>query len=90
VWYLARAFINRGIKVEYQLLHDCPSMLPYPAIAGVKLDGGAGHFIAVLGETSTQVILADPLIGKRTLPKNQVASFYHFTGFFLVVKTEHH
>lgn len=85
-WYLARAFIRRGFSADYQMIMDRGTPLPYPAIAGVKLMGGAGHFIAVLGETPTHLILADPLKGKRILPKNDIARYYRFTGFFLHIQ----
>jgi hypothetical protein len=91
IWFLARALIHRGFSINYQITAaGSPSALPCPAIAGVALKGGAGHFIAVVSETSTNFILADPLIGKRTIPKNRLGDYYRFTGFFLHIKPETH
>jgi hypothetical protein len=86
VWYLARAFIRRGLRIDYQIRPVTTPSLPSPAIAGVTLAGGAGHFIAILGETDTHFILADPLKGKWHIPKKHIGSYYRFTGFFLHIK----
>lgn len=85
-WYLARALRRRGFPVHYAVLERPVSTLPYPSIAGVVLPGGAGHFIAVLGETDAAYVLGDPMIGKLTVPKSRLARAYDFTGFFMVVQ----
>lgn len=84
-WYLARALRRRGFPVHYAVLERPVSRLPHPSIAGVVLPGGAGHFIAVLGETDAAYVLGDPMVGKLTVPKSRVANAYDFTGFFMVV-----
>jgi hypothetical protein len=86
VWYLARALVRRGFVVDYQMKRSEQTTLPCPAIAGVTLEGGFGHFIAILEETPDFYIIADPMKGKLALPKNNIANHYRFTGFFLHIK----
>lgn len=85
IWYLARALQRRGYATQV-LVQSSVSPLPQlPAIAGVILPGGAGHFIAVLSESNGQVTLADPLSGKLQVPALELQKVYHFTGFFLII-----
>lgn len=84
-WYLARAFQRRGIDVQFLNLRETPGHIPVPAIAGVTLRDGAGHFIAVLAETPTDYIFGDPLTGKIVVPKSLAQKQFHFTGFFMAV-----
>ncbi len=86
IWYLARALQLRGYATQV-LVQSSVSPLPrLPAIAGVILPGGAGHFVAVLGEKNGQVTLADPLSGKFQFPASELQKAYHFTGFFLTIR----
>jgi hypothetical protein len=57
-----------------------------PAIAGVVLRGGSGHFIAVLSDTDGQVMIADPLVGRLVMKRESLYRAYKFTGFFLTVQ----
>jgi hypothetical protein len=82
VWYLARALRRRGNLAEFVFSDNT---LPYPAVAGVRLRGGAGHFIAVLSATSQTVTVADPLSGEVTLALKDLQKMYQFTGFFLKI-----
>jgi len=84
-WYLARAIRSRGFKVSYIQKKPNPDNLPYPSIAGVTLQNGIGHFIAILGEIDGRWIVGDSLEGKLKLDKNSIGDKYHFTGFFMVV-----
>jgi predicted double-glycine peptidase len=84
-WYLARAIRRRGFEARFQIEPENPSSLPSPAIAGVILRGGAGHFIAVLSQTPERVVIADPMKGKLVIDRAELRRAYHFTGFFLVV-----
>jgi hypothetical protein len=59
---------------------------PIPSIAGVLLPGGAGHFIALTGATSTDITVADPMKGELIIRKVDLENRYHFTGFFLVIQ----
>jgi Peptidase C39 family len=86
IWYLARALQRRGYATQV-LVQPAASPLPQlPAIAGVVLPGGAGHFIAMLSESNGQVTLADPLDGKHQVSAANLRQAYHFTGFFLTIQ----
>ena len=84
-WYLARALRRRGFTVDYAVLERPVAKLPYPSVAGVRLPGGAGHYVAVLAETADAYIIGEPMHGKLTIPKSRLAKAYDFTGFFMVV-----
>lgn len=83
-WYLVRALRRRGVPVRYQITAHEPAKLPTPAIAGVRLPGGVGHFITVLGRTDTGYIIGDPCFGRSEATRAALADQYQFTGFFLV------
>lgn len=85
-WYLARALRARGFGVRYEIRDQPVTKLPHPAIAGVKLPGGIGHFIAVLGETADAYVIGEPMSGKLIVPKARIGTAYNFTGFFMVVE----
>ena len=85
-WYIARALKRRGLEVKYLITTAQPSQLYYPAIAGVRLNNGVGHFVTILGETESSYLIGDPLVGKRLLNKNHFNNYYYFTGFFMLVK----
>lgn len=84
-WYLARLIKTKGFQVNYFISATPPDKLYYPAMAGVILDGGVGHFISILGETDTAYIIGDPLVGKLFLDKKHFNRAYHFTGFFMLI-----
>lgn len=85
IWYLARVLQHRGFSTRVVL--QAPSRLdpPLPSVAGVILSGGVGHFIAIIRKDGDQFTLADPLKGKMDVRRSDLASTYHFTGFFLAV-----
>lgn len=85
-WYLARALRRRGFEVTFEIQPASSNVIPSPAIAGVVLRGGAGHFIAVLDSTGDTVTIVDPLDGKHTLAGAALADRYRFTGFFMTVR----
>lgn len=85
-WYIARALRRRGLEVKYLITTAQPNQLYYPAIAGVRLNSGVGHFVTVLSETESSYLIGDPLVGKRLLNKNHFNQDYYFTGFFMWVE----
>jgi hypothetical protein len=85
IWYIARAFERRGYRAQVVIQPKENLSLPSPAIAGVVLPGGAGHFIAIMTETSDDVTIGDPMKGKLIVRKADLKNYYHFTGFFLVI-----
>jgi Peptidase C39 family len=85
IWYVARAFRERGLTTVFVIQSPDHISPPAPAIAGVVLPGGAGHFIAILGDNADTVSIGDPLEGKILVPRDKLNSAYKFTGFFLVI-----
>ena len=83
VWYLARALRRRGIDTRIVIQDPVARELPAPAIAGVRMPGGAGHFVVVLEQTPTRVTVVDPLRGKLILDNAGLRQQYASTGFFL-------
>src|SRR5262249_16479292 len=90
IWYLARVFRQRGLDTHVVQRSLDSTWLPSPAIAGVVLPGGAGHFIAVLRDTPDEMTIGDPLKGKVVIKKAELKNYYHFTGLFLLVNTTSH
>jgi hypothetical protein len=84
-WYLARALRRRGFPVDYEIMEQPVTRLPYPAVAGVRLPGGAGHFVAILGESGDAYVIGEPMRGRMSVPKARLRDAYDFTGFFMVV-----
>jgi hypothetical protein len=85
IWYVARAFQRRGFRTSAIIESPDKISPPSPAIAGVVLPGGAGHFIAILNQTPEAVTIGDPMKGKLVINRADLKNYYRFTGFFLVV-----
>jgi len=85
-WYLARALKRHGMQVEFQKTATNTDELPYPAIAGVKLSYGSGHFIPIMGKEGANYIVGDPMVGSEAKSLAELREEYQFTGFFLTVK----
>ena len=82
-WYLARALRRRENQAEF--IFTNANSIPYPAIAGVRLRGGEGHFIAVLNVTDSVATIVDPLSGEAKITLSALRKQYEFTGFFLKI-----
>lgn len=85
-WYLARALERHGLKTQFVKLPPDADELPHPAIAGVVLAYGTGHFIPILGRDGTNYIVGDPMQGREVKSLADLRAEYRFTGFFLIVK----
>jgi predicted double-glycine peptidase len=85
IWYIARAIKRRGLRASVQIQSLDHLSPPSPAIAGVVLPGGAGHFIAIINTTPDTVTIGDPMKGKLVVKRDDLSSVYHFTGFFLAI-----
>lgn len=88
IWYIARAFQRRGFRTRVVIQPPDNLSPPSPAVAGVVLSGGAGHFIAIMSETPEEVTIGDPMKGKLVVKRADLKSYYHFTGFFLVIQSK--
>lgn len=85
-WYLARALRRRGFNADFVVQPSKSLSIPSPSIAGVRLEGGTGHFVAILDTSGESVVIGDPLVGKLKLSRAELNKRYHFTGLFLVVR----
>ncbi len=86
-WYLLRTIQRHGADAHFFVTLAGMENIQYPAIAGVILKGcgGAGHFIAILGEDNGKLIIGDPLVGRREIPRKMLSEIYAFTGFYIVI-----
>lgn len=78
-WYLLRYARRNGLAAKYR---DGISLgeVAAPAILGVKVGGGAGHFVIMLGREHGRMSVGDPLSGKILLDERDFARLYAFTG----------
>ncbi|MBI5881546.1 MAG: hypothetical protein HZB91_00345 [Elusimicrobia bacterium] len=84
LWYIARMMKWKGFRMHFEALPPGGIELPYPSIAGVRMEG-FGHFIAVLDRTPKGYAIGDPLYGRIVIPDHRLKAEYEFTGFFLVM-----
>jgi multisubunit Na+/H+ antiporter MnhF subunit len=84
-WYLARHLRSRGVFTRFDFRPTFDPSVALPAVVGVRLIGGSGHFIAVLSVKGDTVTFVDPLRGKKELPLDAFRKAYSFTGFHLSV-----
>ena len=85
-WYLVRALRKRGFTVEFRPTAPDSAEFPASAIAGVKLQQGTGHFIALISNTDSNYSGSDPLTGRFNATLAELKANYEFTGFFLVIR----
>lgn len=78
-WYLLRYARSHGLDARIVYKEDLEGLTP-PAIIGVKLDGGAGHFITYLGVEGRRRVIGDPLSGRFLLTDEFFRATYRFTG----------
>jgi hypothetical protein len=84
-WYLARHLRSRGLDTSFDFRPTFDPSVTMPAVVGVRLPGGSGHFIAVLSVDGGTVTFVDPLSGKKELSLDAFRKAYSFTGFHLSV-----
>ncbi len=83
-WYLARAVRERGCGARFHFSSGFDPEIPFPAVAGVRLDG-VGHFIPILSRDGVQFQVGDPLNGRETLSRDTLLERYAFTGFYMPI-----
>jgi hypothetical protein len=71
------------VTARFRITDDFDPDGPLPAIIGVRLRSGSGHFIAVLGREGEAFVIGDPLDGRKTLPLERLRRRYTLTGFRL-------
>jgi predicted double-glycine peptidase len=79
LWYLARSLRRLGYEVRFKW-GDRIEVFQKPAVVGVILANGTGHFIAVIDDDHSTVTLGDPLIGRETLHRTEFDSRYVVNG----------
>lgn len=84
-WYLARAIRNRGFQAVFRRGEGLDDSIQFPAVVGVLLSGGAGHFIPILGKEGDSYVLGDPLRKKEMRTREELEQSYEFTGFYLEI-----
>jgi predicted double-glycine peptidase len=82
-WYLAREARARGLDARFRKEAGFPEQVRWPAIIGVKVEEGRGHFIPFLGRDGDHFLVGDPLIGPERLAREELERRYRFTGFAL-------
>jgi hypothetical protein len=85
LWYLARALRRRGFSTDYLVVPSAPPLFPAPAVAGVVLTGGTGHFIGIVSRTGSLLTVVDPLKGRMTVSDSELRTKYKFSGVFLLI-----
>lgn len=78
-WYLLRYARRRGLTARYRDGAELAGVSA-PAILGVTVGGGAGHFIILLGRERGRMLVGDPLSGRILLDEPSFAELYEFTG----------
>ena len=82
-WYLAREARARGMQAKFLREAGFPEAVRWPAIMGVKVEEGRGHFIPFLGREGERFLVGDPMIGPEKLTREELERRYRFTGFAL-------
>lgn len=84
-WYLARWLRTAGFDATFHLGNGFPAGVRWPALVGVTVGEGRGHFIPILGRDGDNYLVGDPMIGPERLSREALERRYGFTGFALEV-----
>jgi hypothetical protein len=84
-WYLARQARALGFEASFRREAGFPEATRWPAIVGVTVDEGRGHFIPILGREGDRYLVGDPMIGPESLTRADLERRYGFTGFALEI-----
>lgn len=84
-WYLARHARALGLKAQFRQEEGFPTKVRWPAIVGVTVEEGRGHFIPILGREGDRYLVGDPMIGLERLSREELEKRYGFTGFALEI-----
>jgi hypothetical protein len=86
-WLLIRALRRRGFEAELLAPSTLDAVVP-PAIVGVRVGKGAGHFIALLEQDGDDVVIGEPLQGRLRLSRAAFAKRYAFDHFAIEVRAQ--
>jgi len=84
-WLLARAIRKRGFQVDFVQPASLEEVTA-PAVVGVVLPGGAGHFVTWLGKRDGLFLIGDPLEGRLELRQDQLDRRYRFAPFAMQIR----
>lgn len=85
-WYLARHARERGFEARFRFEDGFPQAARWPAIVGVTVEEGRGHFVPILGFDGERYRIGDPMIGPERLAREELERRYGFTGFVLELR----
>lgn len=74
-WKLARVIRDEGFSAHF-VESGAPEEVRPPALLGVTLKNGIGHFVAYLQQNSGRYLIADPLSGKEWLSLDEFRQRY--------------
>jgi hypothetical protein len=83
-WYLASHIRSLGLDVRFREPNTLSEIVP-PAIIGVRLEGGVGHFLALLDWDGDRVVIGEPLEGRLLLTPAEFGKKYQLAQFAMVV-----
>jgi len=79
-WLLVRALRDRGVTARLTAPDRLDEVRP-PAIIGVLLPTGVGHYVAYLGRERGRHLVGEPLVGPLRLSDEAFAERYRFERF---------
>lgn len=83
-WYLARYVRSVGLDVAFREPSTVKEVSP-PAVLGVILGNGVGHFVALISRDGDNLTVGEPLEGRLLLSAEEFASRYQFDRFAMEV-----
>jgi hypothetical protein len=88
-WYLARyvraAPARHGMFAGFRFGPGFSPERGLPAMVGIRVRGGGGHFLALLEQRDGLISFVDPLFGPERLPLEEFRQRFAFTGFHMYV-----
>jgi hypothetical protein len=85
-WYLVRALRQMGLSVTYQLPTSIENVRP-PAIIGVWLRDGSGHWITLLKrEQNEQYVIGDSLQGRLNITRREFDKKYQWNQLAITIR----
>ena len=81
-WLLARALRDRGFDVRFSAPTSLDDVVA-PAVIGVKLSGGYGHFLALMENDGGDVVIGEPLRGRLQMTHAEFKQRHRLQPFAL-------
>jgi hypothetical protein len=85
---LRERYQDRGLSCEYRVFHNIDELAPGAVmLALVKYSLFVDHYVTVLAVADGQVVVGDPLYGRRVMPAAEFEKMWRFTGI-VVTRTK--